>query len=88
MKKHLTVLFVLFLPLFVQSQNKPLALTHVTVIDMTSENLKPDMTVIITGNKITSISKRVNIPRNATVIDAKEKYLIPGLWDMHVHIRG
>ena len=88
MKKHLTILIILFLPFFVQSQNKKLVLTHVSVIDVTSENLKPEMTVIITGNKITSISNRVKIPLNATVINARGKYLIPGLWDMHVHIRN
>jgi hypothetical protein len=45
------------------------------------------MTVVITNNKITAISKKVKAPQNATVIDAKGKFLIPGLWDMHVHIR-
>src|SRR6185295_13951172 len=31
-------------------------------------------------------SKRtVTVPRGARVIDARQKYLIPGLWDMHAH---
>jgi imidazolonepropionase-like amidohydrolase len=88
MKKQLTLLLILFFPLLLHSQKRPLALTHVTVIDMASENIRPDMTVVITGNRITSIRKRAGLPPNATVIDASGKYLIPGLWDMHVHIRN
>ena len=48
---------------------------------------KPDMTVIIEGNRITSIGKsaRIRLPKRAQVIDSTGKFLIPGLWDMHVH---
>jgi len=64
-----------------------LAISDVTVIDATGAPAKPDMTVIITGDQITRIAKtgEVAIPKNAQVIDAKGKFLIPGLWDMHVH---
>jgi len=45
------------------------------------------MTVIVTGDQIAEIGKtgRVKIPDGAQVIEAKGKFLIPGLWDMHVH---
>jgi Amidohydrolase family len=45
------------------------------------------MTVVIIGDRITSVGKsgRVRVPANAKIIDAAGKYLIPGLWDMHVH---
>src|SRR6185369_6220146 len=48
---------------------------------------KPDMTVVITGERITAIGKTrgTRIPTNASVIDASGKFLIPGLWDMHLH---
>ena len=64
-----------------------LALTHVTVIDMTGIPPKRDLTVVITGNRITAIarSNQIRIPPGAQVIDAAGKFLIPGLWDMHVH---
>jgi imidazolonepropionase-like amidohydrolase len=64
-----------------------LAFTHVNVIDMTGAPLKKDMTVVITGERITKIGKtsRVQIPRVAKVIDATGQFLIPGLWDMHAH---
>ena len=68
-------------------QARELALTHVTVIDMTGAPLKRDMTVVIAGNRIKAIarSSQIRLPRGAEVINATGKFLIPGLWDMHVH---
>jgi imidazolonepropionase-like amidohydrolase len=45
------------------------------------------MTVIIQGNSIRQLgkSKDVSIPKGAKIVDGHDKYLIPGLWDMHVH---
>lgn len=70
-----------------QGPQKALALTHVTVIDVTGGPALPDRTVVITGNRISSIgaSSKVSAPKDAKVIDASGKFLIPGLWDMHVH---
>ena len=46
------------------------------------------MTVLVTGNRVTEVGRsgRVSVPRNARVVDAAGKFLIPGLWDMHAHI--
>lgn len=46
------------------------------------------MTVVVTGNRITAVGANVNAPQNAQAIDGSGKFLIPGLWDMHVHPRG
>jgi len=64
------------------------ALTHVTIVDMTGKPSTRDRTVVITGHSISAVGKstRVKIPNNANVIDATGKFLIPGLWDMHVHV--
>jgi imidazolonepropionase-like amidohydrolase len=45
------------------------------------------MSVVISGGHITALAKanKVSIPRNALVINATNKFLIPGLWDMHTH---
>lgn len=87
MKKIFLLLIVLLLPQILAAQKKLLVLTHVTVIDMTGAAPKPDMTVIINGNLISALGKsnKVRVPKNAQVIDASGKFLIPGLWDMHVH---
>lgn len=66
---------------------KPLAFTHVTVIDATGGPAQPDMTVVVTGNRITAIGKSgtIAVPANAQVTNARDQFLIPGLWDMHTH---
>jgi imidazolonepropionase-like amidohydrolase len=45
------------------------------------------MAVMIEGRHIIALGKgsKIKVPRGAQVIDATGKYLIPGLWDMHVH---
>jgi imidazolonepropionase-like amidohydrolase len=70
-----------------ESQGHALAFTHVTVIDATGSPPQSDMTVVIDGKHIVELgnSREVHIPPQATVVDAHGKYLIPGLWDMHVH---
>jgi len=69
------------------AQERILAFTHVNLIDATGRPLQSDMTVIVRGQKIAQLGKTdsVAIPKNAKVIEARGKYLIPGLWDMHVH---
>jgi hypothetical protein len=66
---------------------RPLAFTHVSVIDTTGGPLQPDMTIIVSGNRITALGKTgsVPIPKDAQVTDTKGKFMIPGLWDMHQH---
>ena len=68
-------------------QQNILAISGVTIIDATGAPAKPNMTMIITGDRVTEIAKtgEVAIPKDAQVIDGKGKFLIPGLWDMHVH---
>ncbi|MCX6559545.1 MAG: amidohydrolase family protein [Candidatus Aminicenantes bacterium] len=89
------VLLLLCLPLFSLScaRRKPvgegatLVFTHVTIINTTGGPSQPDMTVFMTGSRITDIysAGSVRPPKGVRVIDAEGKYLIPGLWDMHVH---
>ncbi|HKZ81185.1 MAG TPA: amidohydrolase family protein [Pyrinomonadaceae bacterium] len=68
-------------------QTRALVLTHVTVIDMTGAPAKADMTVVITGSRITAVGKvgQARPPLGAQIVDANGMFLIPGLWDMHVH---
>jgi imidazolonepropionase-like amidohydrolase len=66
---------------------RALVFTRVNVIDATGTPVQPDMTVVIQGQQIVGLGKSgsVPIPQNAQIVDARGKYLIPGLWDMHVH---
>jgi Amidohydrolase family len=63
----------------------PIAITHVTVIDMTGAPPRADQTVVIQGRRIVSVG-RDPAPDGATPVDGRGRYLIPGLWDMHVHL--
>jgi len=84
---------LLILPVLLLARPKPdrteapIALTHVTVIDVTGGPTRRDTTVLITGDRITAIgdSATISVPADAKVVDATGKFLIPGLWDMHVH---
>src|SRR5215469_6782158 len=73
-------------------QKKPndntLAILHVTVIDGTGASPKADQTVLIQGTQIAMIGPTISVrpPKSARMIEARGLYLIPGLWDMHVHI--
>jgi tetratricopeptide (TPR) repeat protein len=69
-------------------KNPPCAFVHTNVIPMNEERLLSDQTVVVENGVITQIgpSKTVAIPRGACKIDAKGKFLIPGLADAHVHL--
>src|SRR5579863_8556969 len=90
MKHFSLLLLATFLLPFAAAQSvrdaKTLMITHVTVIDVTGAASKPDMTVIIHDGRIAEIQKPSHKIRiDSVVVDAHGKFLIPGLWDMHVH---
>jgi len=64
-----------------------LAIVGGTVIDVTGKANISDAVVIVEGDRIKAVGPRakVKVPRGARVIDAKGKYLIPGLFDTHTH---
>ena len=68
----------------------PIAITHVTILDVRDGSTKADMTVLISGNRISSVgpSKDTPLPRQVQIVGGQGKFLIPGLWDMHVHTDG
>jgi imidazolonepropionase-like amidohydrolase len=64
-----------------------LAITHAKVIDTIGGTIQSDTTVVIEGNRITSVARSTRLkPKAGRVIDAHGAYLIPGLWDMHTHV--
>lgn len=64
-----------------------LVLQHVTVVDVSSGALHPDRAVVIQGDRIIEVqpSTKARLPKGTHIVDASGKFLIPGLWDMHVH---
>jgi imidazolonepropionase-like amidohydrolase len=65
------------------------AFVNVDIIPMDSERIIRKQTVIVRGQTIAHIGPTSNtkIPENCIRIDGTGKYLIPGLVDMHVHLR-
>jgi imidazolonepropionase-like amidohydrolase len=70
---------------------KPVVFYNVSVFDSINAKVLPAQTVVVNGNKIESMeaSNPADLKRkDAQVIDGTGKMLLPGLWDMHVHIGG
>jgi hypothetical protein len=63
-----------------------ISITHVTVIDVANGNKLADQTVVLQGDRILTVSAAEDAPQGR-VIDARGGFLIPGLWDMHVHVQ-
>jgi imidazolonepropionase-like amidohydrolase len=71
-----------------QETRTPLALTNVVVVDVTGARAPmPRTTVLVEGNRITAIGRDglVRLPARTRRVDGGGRYLVPGLWDMHVH---
>jgi imidazolonepropionase-like amidohydrolase len=90
--KWLRLMIVLGLLLFsgASSPAGPLVVAHVTLIDATGRDPQADQTVVIADGRIVSIgpAARAKWPKDSRIVNAQGKFLIPGLWDMHVHLAG
>ena len=67
-----------------------LLLAHVTVVDGTGTPAKPDMNILIDGDRIAAIYPEGSraTPKGAKVEDLSGRFVIPGLIDAHVHLTG
>lgn len=66
-----------------------LVITHAQVVDVKNGTVLPDRTVAIRNDTIIQIIEgSAGHFKAARTLDASGQYLIPGLWDMHVHFRG
>ena len=59
-----------------------------TLVDIRNGNLTPNTTVVVEGDRIVSVdSTEGHAPPNGRMIDAREKYILPGFVDLHVHYK-
>ena len=60
-----------------------------TVIDVRTGALQANSVIVIEGDRIARVGPagQVQVPAGATVINASGKFVMPGLWDSHVHTR-
>jgi imidazolonepropionase-like amidohydrolase len=61
-----------------------------SVIDTRTGKAMENQTVVIEGDRITRVApaKEVAVPSDARVVDARGRWIVPGLIDMHVHRAG
>ena len=72
------------------STQTPLVIADVTVIDGTGSAPRPHSDVFISDDHLAAVTDATNaaFPKTARIVRATGKFLIPGLWDMHVHLRA
>ena len=89
MRNTITML-LLFVGIFscaqVYPQSKSVIFKNVNIVDVEQGVVRTNQNVWVEGNRIKSISSKPLKNKGGTIIDASGKYLIPGLWDMHVHV--
>jgi imidazolonepropionase-like amidohydrolase len=84
------LLWVRPLPTFAMQApgRETVVITHVTVVDVTGGPSKADQTVVVSEGRITSVGPAAAAPAPtlAHVVEGRGKFILPGLWDMHVHL--
>jgi hypothetical protein len=82
-----TVVCTILFAFHLHAQPSSIAFTNVSVVDVVAGQTRTAQTVVVTGRTIVAVGPMgsVQIPGNARVIRGEGKYLIPGLWDAHVH---
>jgi imidazolonepropionase-like amidohydrolase len=72
------------------AQGTSTAFVGVNVLPMDKETVLTDQTVVVTGSAIASIapSGKAKVPAGAVTVDAKGRFLMPGLGELHAHIPG
>ena len=85
-------LFLFFVALGATSQAlaAATAFVNVNVIPMTSDVVLREQTVVVEDGVITAIGNVdvVPVPENAAIVDGTDRYLMPGLTEMHGHVTG
>ena len=64
------------------------AIVGVNVVDVTTGAILPNRSILIDGERIVSVADHDTLVSDATVVNGRGKYVIPGLWDMHSHLQA
>ncbi|UKK86034.1 amidohydrolase family protein [Sphingopyxis sp. BSN-002] len=85
------VLPVLASPAFATPQRGDIIIRHVTVIDVERAQTVAGQAVVLKGGDIVAVGVDASVARDWSAkqtVEGEGRYLIPGLWDMHVHFGG
>jgi len=70
----------------IDSALREIVFTSVNVVPMDTEQILENQMVLVKNGRVSAIGKKLKYSKDAWVIDAKGKYLIPGLAEMHAHV--
>jgi imidazolonepropionase-like amidohydrolase len=66
---------------------QPMLIRDVTIVDPAGDRVTPHVSVLITrAGRIADVGAKLKPGRETRVVDGTGRFLIPGLWDMHVHL--
>jgi imidazolonepropionase-like amidohydrolase len=91
MKRLLYILLALASLQTATSQTKySLLITNANIVDVVSGKVIKNQLIAISGDTIKAIDNTKAAAKYSAVkqVDAQGKYVMPGLWDMHIHLRG
>jgi imidazolonepropionase-like amidohydrolase len=73
-----------------RAENKPIAIVHARLIDGLGGAPVENATVVVRGKTIeyAGAANGITVPKDAQIIDASGKTVMPGLADLHVHLQG
>jgi imidazolonepropionase-like amidohydrolase len=66
----------------------PVAIRHVAIVDVSGARLLRDQTVLVDAGRVAATGPEgsIALPPGAVTLDGRGKYVLPALWDMHVHV--
>ena len=89
MRFNFIFVFLSLLSLYAKSQNQPSsAIIHANVVNVITGKIDLDQTILIDSGRITAVgpNKKIKVPEKTTaILDAKGKFLMPGMIDAHIH---
>ena len=84
--KNVSLLLFIMVSCFANAQS--ILIKNISIVDVEQGKINPAQSVLITDKRIKSIGKKITAEKNTIVVDGSGKFLLPGLWDMHVHAVG
>ena len=86
-----SALFAVSPPVSAASKQADVIIRHVTLVDVEAAKVLAEQAVVLRGEDIVAVGPDNRIARDWRAkrrVEGKGKFLIPGLWDMHVHFGG
>ena len=63
-----------------------LLLRDVSIVDVSTGTILAKQSILIRGDKIAAVGTAIVPPKDVRIVEAAGKYVVPGFWDMHVHL--